>query len=387
MKKIFLLLLFLPSIAFAQIKVNADGSVQMGNQSSNAIKVKVGGSGYFPSLSLRAGLYAVNDTISEVYNIGALGESFVTSNSTTTNKAIGVLGFGGGLYSGNNFGVIGVTANYMGQTAANGASIYGSSHLRALTLTDKYAAYFDGPAYVYGTLTCTQLNYSSDIRLKENVADLCKTGESALGSVMAMNALRYNYKKRNRDCTYFVDSEATRTQAEEYDQAQAEKIHFGLSAQELQTIYPNLVNEDAEGYLSINYVELVPVLIRSIQELKAELDEMKGADGTMRKAAKGSMQDETLQISGTSLQNAKLYQNTPNPFTERTEIRFTLPDDAQNAYIYIFDMQGKMLRQIPVDPSMQSVTINGYELSAGIYLYSLAVNGQEIDTKRMILSK
>ena len=99
------------------------------------------------------------------------------------------------------------------------------------------------------------------------------------------------------------------------------------------------------------------------------------------------MQDETLRISGTSLQNAKLYQNTPNPFTERTEIRFTLPDDAQNAYIYIFDMQGKMLRQIPVDASMQSVTINGYELSAGIYLYSLAVNGQEIDTKRMILSK
>ena len=80
------------------------------------------------------------------------------------------------------------------------------------------------------------------------------------------------------------------------------------------------------------------------------------------------MQDETLRISGTSLQNAKLYQNTPNPFTERTEIRFTLPDDAQNAYIYIFDMQGKMLRQIPVDASMQSVTINGYELSAGIYL-------------------
>ena len=53
----------------------------------------------------------------------------------------------------------------------------------------------------------------------------------------------------------------------------------------------------------------------------------------------------------------------------------------------IFDMTGKMLKQIPVDPSMQSVTVNGYELSAGIYLYSLVVNGQEIDTKRMILSK
>ena len=64
-----------------------------------------------------------------------------------------------------------------------------------------------------------------------------------------------------------------------------------------------------------------------------------------------------------------------------------MPDDAQNAYIYIFDMTGKMLRQIPVDSSMQSVAVNGYELSAGIYLYSLVINGQEIDTKKMIITK
>lgn len=272
MKKIFLLLGLLPSIAFAQINIYENGSVLMGNQSSNAIKVKVGGSGYFPSPSLRVGLYAVNDTINKLYNIGALGESFVTSNNNTTNKAIGVLGFGGGLSSGNNFGVIGITANYTGQLAATGAGIYGSSNLRALMLTDKYAAYFDGPAHVEGTLTCTQLSYSSDIRLKENVADLCNNGESALESVMALNALKYNYKKRNRESTYFADSEATRAQAEAYDQAHAEKLHFGLSAQELQTIYPNLVNEDAEGYLSINYVELVPVLIQSIKELSAKVE-------------------------------------------------------------------------------------------------------------------
>ena len=65
----------------------------------------------------------------------------------------------------------------------------------------------------------------------------------------------------------------------------------------------------------------------------------------------------------------------------------SLPDDAPASYIYIFDMTGKMQKQIPVDPSQQSVTINSYELSAGIYLYSLVVGGKEIDTKRMILSK
>lgn len=88
-----------------------------------------------------------------------------------------------------------------------------------------------------------------------------------------------------------------------------------------------------------------------------------------------------------SKSEAFLYQNTPNPFSSQTQIRFTLPDDTKTAYIYIFDMTGKMQKQIAVNSSMESVTINGYELPAGIYLYSLVVNGQEIDTKRMILSK
>jgi hypothetical protein len=98
------------------------------------------------------------------------------------------------------------------------------------------------------------------------------------------------------------------------------------------------------------------------------------------------------QLSGATaipigVAKSKLCQNTPNPFTERTEIRFSVPEGTNNAYIYIFDMTGKMLRQIPVDSSMQSVTINGNELAPGIYLYSLVVNGQEIDTKKMITTK
>ena len=82
-----------------------------------------------------------------------------------------------------------------------------------------------------------------------------------------------------------------------------------------------------------------------------------------------------------------LYQNTPNPFKEKTVIRFNLAENVKNAFIYIFDMQGTLQKQIAVTPSMQSIIINGYELSPGMYIYSLIVNGKEIDTKRMILSK
>ena len=68
-------------------------------------------------------------------------------------------------------------------------------------------------------------------------------------------------------------------------------------------------------------------------------------------------------------------------------MKYSIPQDAANAQLIIFDMQGTMLRQIPVSPSGDSVTLNGTDFPAGMYMYSLVVNGKEMDTKRMIITK
>ncbi|GHV25499.1 hypothetical protein FACS1894176_04100 [Bacteroidia bacterium] len=82
-----------------------------------------------------------------------------------------------------------------------------------------------------------------------------------------------------------------------------------------------------------------------------------------------------------------LYQNAPNPFRTNTEIRYFLPEGIREAYLCIFDMQGKMLKKLNAQVGMNTLTVRGSELHAGMYLYSLIVDGQEIDTKRMILTK
>ncbi len=46
-----------------------------------------------------------------------------------------------------------------------------------------------------------------------------------------------------------------------------------------------------------------------------------------------------------------------------------------------------MLKKLPVSSGMTSVSINGWELGEGMFLYTLIVNGREIDTKRMIMTK
>ena len=252
-----------------------------------------------------------------------------------------------------------------------GAGVYGTlTNTTGVEFTGQYAGYFDGNVFVDGTVTANSVDSESDSRLQENVRSISEEG-STLESILDMNVIKYNYKKKET-----ADSD-TATVNVRADSKKYKKTHYGLSAQELQKIYPELVDEGQEGYLCVNYIELVPVLIRSIQELKAELDEAKNASITHR---------STTDISSIQTGNV-LYQNTPNPFKEQTIIRFRLADDAANAAICIFDMTGKMLKKLPISSGMESVTVNGFELGEGLFLYTLMVNNQEIDTKRMILSK
>lgn len=379
MKKTIIVLtivsIFLPISTFAQLKVTSNGKV--GIAISNPVagaNLSVGyDDGYYYAPSYAFGIYA-DQRSSKLYNIGIRGKSIITLSSNA--HAIGVQGLAGGTRNGLSFGVLGGLVN----PTVCGAAIFGTiSNHNGVSITGRYAGYFNGHVYVDSTITATSYLSPSDIRIKENVVSVSESTRagSTLENVLNMHVVKYNYT----DFHDYGKSDSTLMDIQEPVQDVTPDTHYGLIAQELQTIYPDLVKEGQDGYLGINYLELVPILIRAIQELKEELDEVKAStDDTF-----GARSTSALNIATSS--SAKLYQNTPNPFTERTEIRFSLPNEASNAYIYIFDLSGKMLRQIPVDSSMQRVTVNGYELSAGIYLYSLVVNGQEIDTKRMILSK
>jgi|GEM_PF-1994625 len=67
-------------------------------------------------------------------------------------------------------------------------------------------------------------------------------------------------------------------------------MQTGLLAQEVQKIFPELVETDADGYLSVNYVGLIPHLIESLKELQtknkiveAQVQEMKQLESRLLK--------------------------------------------------------------------------------------------------------
>ena len=378
MKKMILLSISLAicSTISAQLNVESTGKVNVqstGNQLPTMFAV-----------GQTANTYSGHDIAAAIHirpdNSGRTAGIYCKTNAyypQSFGRSFGIYSVSGNATSGYNYGVMGALegTNY-------GAGVYGSSVNITGYVPGMYAGYFNGDTYVDGTLTATNVITPSDIRLKTNITKISNTNQT-LANLMKINVLSYNYKKREvPDAERDTLQEATLRAYDKKWESDAKERHFGFSAQELQEIFPDLVKEGQDGYLGVNYVEMVPLLLRSIQELKQELDEMK--DET--KAMTRSVGDETADFNAVTTNNM-LYQNTPNPFKEQTIIRFKLANDVQDASICFFDMNGRLLKKLPISSGMESISISGYELGEGMFLYSLIVNGKEIDTKKMIITK
>ncbi len=172
---------------------------------------------------------------------------------------------------------------------------------------------------------------------------------------------------------------------------------FSISNQSLSDYFGELIHKDENNQWQADYDELVPALVYAVQQLYAlaaqnhnivvnqqgEITvQTEGQDGADEASSGDRMAAAPYRCPG-----AQLFRHTFDPLTARTDIHFRLPEDTQDAYICISDLMGKRIGEIPVSAGQESVTIQGYELSSDMYLYSLVINGQEIDTKRMILSK
>ena len=360
--------------ANAQLEVYSNGNASVKSSSEFTMNNLSIGLDISPSIysGYKNGVHSRQILNSGIHNIAVYGDASISSY-LGSGRAIGVLGSAGYSTNGYNYGVFGSLIS-----SQNGAGIYGTtSQNMGDYVNGRYAGYFYGPTYVNGTLTATSVVTPSDTRLKERIIPICDTERgSTLENVLGMNVIEYSYKQRE-----IPETERDTTNARSVETATQKDRHFGLSAQELQAIYPNLVKEGQDGYLGVNYVELVPVLIRAIQELKGELDAVKSSNGNVKRAPVATGVNTAIGSGNV------LYQNTPNPFKEQTTIRFSLADDTQSASICIFDMTGKMLKNIPVSTGDTSVSLNGWELGEGLYLYSLIVNGREIDTKKMLIKQ
>ena len=124
---------------------------------------------------------------------------------------------------------------------------------------------------------------------------------------------------------------------------------------------------------------------REVTDLQGELASLKKEIEELR-AVINSMKGGTLSTNEEN--KAVLYQNTPNPFRNTTIIRYYLPVGTRNAIIQLSDLQGTILKTYRLfGDGEQTLALNGGELSAGTYFYTLLADGKKTDSKKMILTR
>lgn len=308
----------------------------------------------------------------------------------TSGRAWGLLATAANATSGYNYGVMGVLNGY-----GNGAGIVGTVNQTDVCIEGMYAGYFEGDVYVTGVLTGNPV-VNSDKRYKKNIMNL--DTKTTLNNVLKMAPVEYNFNQMYRKSK----GDSTAVDRALYDEKSQlfQKKQYGLIAQDLQKLYPDLVYEDKNGYLSVNYIGIIPLLIESIKDLSNEVAILKNNPTETSGPSKAKTNSTPSQTpSPTSSQDSDidikdiltyplLEQNTPNPFNVATTIGFYLPTTIVTASIYLYDMNGTQLKSYPIVPEGKgNIVINGNEFNAGMYLYALIADGKIIDTKRMILTK
>ena len=103
------------------------------------------------------------------------------------------------------------------------------------------------------------------------------------------------------------------------------------------------------------------------------------------KSAEMKLEEPILQPS-VSLHSI-LFESYPNPTQGDATINYVLAKDANNAKIVVSNLFDMVIREYPVYEGTTSLKIDIQNLPAGIYLYSLMVNGVKIDVKKLLLIK
>jgi hypothetical protein len=82
----------------------------------------------------------------------------------------------------------------------------------------------------------------------------------------------------------------------------------------------------------------------------------------------------------------RISQNNPNPFTENTNIEYTLPLSVNRAEMEIYTINGSLVKTYTLDGrGASNLSIAGSELKPGSYIYTLKADGRRMDSKVMIL--
>lgn len=136
---------------------------------------------------------------------------------------------------------------------------------------------------------------------------------------------------------------------------------IGFIAQDTKQIFPEIVTEDSEGYLSIKYMDLIPIILESLKYQKERISiiEQNISQVESNNHKKGIIE---LQISKDNTMLKIDYEKKVN----------------DPCLLVIYDMKGVKVESIPLEDKKNIFRINTYDFKDNIYIYTVFYKGEKI---------
>ena len=107
------------------------------------------------------------------------------------------------------------------------------------------------PVYIDNDLTVTGSFYNpSDERIKDKISDLSKEHTDKLFTI---NPILFVYKNNSKN----------------------RRQHYGVLAQDVEKVFPELIDNNISGFKSVNYQELIPIMLAKMKQMQDEIDALK----------------------------------------------------------------------------------------------------------------
>ena len=304
MKKVLFVisvLAFLSNNANAQLSVHSSGKVGVAmlspSDTISTFAVKGGASGYEASVwgtqrgiygealgqyqNWAYGVYGKTSTDAANYLCGVSGIAYLSSPQMT-GRTYGLYGLAGNASNGWNYGVYGQLNG-----SKNGAGIYGTatSGEHGTQVDGRYAGYFNGATKIKGDLTVTGsisgvlLNQTSNSYTVSNISEEFEK-VSITDKLSRLSATQYYAEASTRQTEILENTSDTVcaiAPINEIEVLSAERTHYGLDIEQLKETFPELVYEQKNGTVGINYMELIPILVQAINNLSAEVRILKAS--------------------------------------------------------------------------------------------------------------
>ena len=235
----------------------------------------------------------------------------------------------------------------------------------------RYYVRGDGKVFAYA-----HYNISNSQRIM-NVLPI----QHALGKIVSLHGVTYHL-----DMSGNAASDATRD-------ASDDTREMGVIASEVLPVVPEAIDVLEDGTYAVSYDALVALLVEAVKEQQEEIGSLQASLLTqanelneLTERVNACCASAVEKANRNSQKLPQVYPLPPCKYAEDMVVKMYVPAKVKDVKFFIYNLSGTLLHSFDVtDRGEGKLRIPKETIQTGVYLYSLFVDGQMTEMKKMFI--